>query len=113
MLVIEQRDAAVDHELAIADARRELVQAERQSRRESALTQDEQFLRRVHDVCQRAADGAPQADAEQVLCGGIQIPDEQGFVQDEQRRRKPLQDVVGARRSARTPARGRDVVGAG
>jgi hypothetical protein len=113
MLVVEQRDAAVEHELAVADARRELVQAERQSRRERALAKHEQLLRRVNDVGQCAADRAPQADTEQILCGGIQIRDEQGFVEHEQRRRKALQDVIGARRAAWAPARERDVVGAG
>src|SRR5262245_50461735 len=71
MIVVEQGDAAVEHELAIADACRELVQAERQSRRERALTEHEQLLRRVHDFRERAADRSPQADTEQTLGGGI------------------------------------------
>ena len=113
MLVVEQRDAAVEHELAVADARGELVQAEREPRRERALAQHEQLLRRMHDVRERAPDRAPRADAEQVLGRGIQIRDEQRLVEHDERRRKPLEDVVGARRAARTPARSRDVASAG
>ena len=87
VLVIEQRDAAIEHELAVADACRELVQAERESRRERTLAEHDQFLRRVHDFREPAPDRAAQADAEQAFGGGIQIRDEQRFVEDEQRRR--------------------------
>ena len=113
VLVVEQRDAAVEHELAVADARGELVQAERQPRRQRALAEREQLLRRMHDVGERAADRAPRADAEQVLGGGIQVGDEQSLVEHDERRRKSLEDVVGGRRAARTPARSRDVASAG
>ena len=53
----------------------------------------------MHDFREPAADRAPRADAEQALGGGIQIRDEQRLVEDEQRRRKSLQDVIGARRA--------------
>ena len=59
MLVVEQRDATVEHDLAVADARGELVQAEREPRRERALAEHEQLLRRVHDVAR--ARGRPCA----------------------------------------------------
>jgi len=111
MLVVEQRDTAVEHELAVADARGVLVQAEGEPRCERALTEHEQLLRRMHDVAERAADRAPQADAEHILGGGIQIRDVQRFVEHEQRRRKPLQDVIGGRSAPRAPAGSPDVVG--
>ena len=68
---------------------------------------------RMHEIAERASDGAPQADAEQILGGWIQIRDEQRFVEDEQGRRKPLQNVIGGRRTARAASRKRDVAGTG
>ena len=100
MLVVEQRDAAVEHDVADADARGELVQAERESRRERALTKHEQLLRRMHDFRERAADGAARADAEEILGSGIQIRDVQRFVEHEERRRETLQNVVRTRRAS-------------
>ena len=105
--------AAVEHDLAVADARSELVQAEREPGRKRALAQHEQLLRGMHDFGERAPDRAPRADAEQVLGGGIQIGDEQRLVEHDERRRESLQDVVGARSAARAPARRRGVGYAG
>ena len=53
-LVIEQRHAAVEHDLALADARGELVQAERKARGQRTLAQREQLLRGMHHVSERA-----------------------------------------------------------
>ena len=113
VLVVEQRHAAVEHDLALADARSELVQTEREPGRERALTQHEQLLRGMHDFGERAPDRAPRAHAEQVLGGGIQIGDEQAVVEHDERRRESLQDVVGARSATRAPARAGGVRPAG
>ena len=104
VLVVEQRHATVEHDLALADSRRELVEAEREPRRERALAQREQLLGRVHDVGERAPHRAPRADAEQILGRGVQIGDEQAVVEHDECRRQPLEDVIGARRAPRAPA---------
>ena len=55
VLVVEQRHATGEHDLALADSRRELMEAEREPRSERALAQREQLLGRVHDVGERRA----------------------------------------------------------
>jgi hypothetical protein len=110
---IEQRDAAVEHELAPADARRKLVQAEREPRRERTLAERRELLRRVNDLGERAADGTARADAEEILGRRIDVGDEQRVVEDDQRRREALQDAIRARRAARAPAEGRDLAALG
>jgi len=84
MLVVEQRYAAIEHDLAVAYTRGERVQTEREPCRERALTQREQLLRGMHDFGEGATDRAPRADAEQIFGGGIQIGDEEAIVENDE-----------------------------
>ena len=87
MLVVEQRYAAINHYFAIADTRYELVQVEREPRRECALAKSSELLCGMDDFGERPTHRATQAHAEQALCGGVQIRDEQLVVEQHECRR--------------------------
>jgi hypothetical protein len=77
------------------------------------LAKHDQLLRGVYDLGQCAPHGAPRADAEQAFGRRIEERDEQVLVEDDERRRKTLQDVVGFRRSTRASTEAGTVSGAG
>jgi hypothetical protein len=58
----------------------------------------------MHDLGECAADGAPRADAEQAFRGGVDVRDDQPVIEDDERGRKALQNLVGIRRPAGAPS---------
>jgi hypothetical protein len=107
-IVLQGRCATVESDFAFADSRRELSQAVRETGRERAPAQRDELARRVHELLDGPADDSALARAEQTLRRAIQVSNRELLVEDDDRRREPLQDVARIWREARpAAARGR------
>ena len=105
MLVLERRCAAVEHDLALRDASRELAESEGEPGRKRALTQRDELGRRMNEVADRTSDDAARAHAEQALRGGIQVGDQQRVVEHDERGRESLKYVARIGRAFRAARR--------
>ena len=106
--MLERRGAAVEHDLVIADARRELAKTERQPRRERAPAQRDEICGRMHELADRTPRHSAHAHAEQRLGGRVHLRNQQGLVEHDESGSEALEYLagVGSRpRSSQSPDR--------